>query len=106
MYLVRTMRNEEAQERKIGGFVGWVSEMSRWWQKRVMRERRREAKRQMFLVESIQLGPRQRVVLLRCGGDRFLVGTGADGIQSIVRVGAAPETGELPVVAGIDVRWG
>jgi flagellar biogenesis protein FliO len=38
----------------------------------------------MFILESIVLGPKQRLVLLRCGDERFLVGTGPEGIQTIV----------------------
>jgi hypothetical protein len=120
MYLVTTagttMRNtmngteklddDVAEVQAVGGVAGWLMQAAQWWKQRGLRERRRTAKRQMFIVESIQLGPKQRVVLLKCGGDRFLVGTGAEGIQSIVRVGAVPLTGELPVVTGGDERWG
>ena len=95
-----------AEAQAVGGVAGWLMQATEWWKQRGVRDRRRAEKRQMFIVESIQLGPKQRVVLLKCGGDRFLVGTGAEGIQSIVRVGAVPLTGELPVVTGGDERWG
>ena len=49
------------------------------------------------VLESLALGPRERVLLLECQGRRFLVGQGAQGLVLLARVGrgraaAPPET--------------
>ena len=46
----------------------------------------REAKRQMRVVETLALGGRKQLVLVSCAGERFLVGTGPEQVQTIVRV--------------------
>ena len=97
---------EQVQETAVvAGFAGWIGQAGRWWRDRDSRQRSRAGKRQMFIVETLSVGPKQRVVLLRCGGDQFLVGTGPEGIQSITRVGEIPVTGELPVVTAGVAGW-
>jgi flagellar biogenesis protein FliO len=113
MYLV-TLDGESKQvdeqklrgEAEIGGLARLVWQVWRRWKARGMRQRRRDAKRQMFLVESMVLGPKQRVVLMRCGAERFLVGMSAEGITSVVRVGMSPGTSDLPLASGADGHWG
>jgi flagellar biogenesis protein FliO len=90
----------------VGGLAGWMIGTVRWWKKRGMRRARRAARRQMFIVETLDLGPKQRMVLLKCAGERFLVGTGPEGIRTIVRVAAHSLPGELPVLVAGDERWG
>lgn len=89
----------------LGGVAGWCWQLGERWRRRLAQGRERAAKRQMFILESLQVGPKQRVVLLKCGDDRFLIGTGPEGIQSIARVGAAPESGELPAVRNGGQGW-
>jgi len=43
--------------------------------------------RRMQVVETLALGGRKQLLLVSCDGERFLVGTGADQVQSIVRLG-------------------
>ena len=94
MHLIKTeMMSRTSQASELTGAVsrldalnGWLTRAARWWRQREIASLRRKAKRQMFLVESLVVGPKQRVVLLRCGSERFLVGTGAEGILSIVPV--------------------
>jgi hypothetical protein len=43
--------------------------------------------KELSIVETLDVGLRQRVLLLRCGEERFLVGTGPAGVQAITRVG-------------------
>ncbi len=75
------------------GPAAWLKQLGRWWRQRSRSERRRRAKRRLFLLESVTLGPRQRVVLMRCGHERFLVGLGSDGVRTIVAVRAKPGAG-------------
>lgn len=48
--------------------------------------RGRSAARQMKLVETLALGGRKHLLLVVCGGESFLVGTGAESVQTIVHV--------------------
>jgi hypothetical protein len=77
---------DEANGRGRSG-EGLVPRLLRWWVQRCLRQHRRAAKRQLFLVETMVLGPKQKVYLMKCGEERFLVGTGPDGVTSMVRVG-------------------
>ena len=55
------------------------------------------AERQMTLVETLSLGGRRQMMLVDCQGERFLVGCGADEVQTIVHVplhGSGTATGE------------
>ena len=40
----------------------------------------------MRVVETLALGAKQKLLLVTCGGERFLVGTGPDSVSTIVRV--------------------
>ena len=40
----------------------------------------------MRVVETLALGGRKQLVLVSCAGERFLVGTGPEQVQTIVRV--------------------
>jgi flagellar biogenesis protein FliO len=48
----------------------------------------------MQILETLPLGAKKQLLLVGCDGERFLVGTGAEGVQTIVRLGriAAEET--------------
>jgi flagellar biogenesis protein FliO len=46
----------------------------------------RRENRSLELIETLPLGPKRQLMLVRCEQDKFLVGCGADGISSIVRV--------------------
>ena len=48
---------------------------------------------ELELIETLTLAPKKQLMLVRCGGLRFLVGTGADSVQTIVRV-SVPGEGE------------
>ena len=66
-----------------GGLAGWVLGLIRG------REARKTAKH-MRVVEHLSLGGRRQLTLVVCDGQRFLVGGGADGVETIVRVGPEP----------------
>ena len=44
------------------------------------------AKRHMELVEMLQLGGKRQLMLVVCDGQRYLVGAGGDGVQSITEI--------------------
>ncbi len=58
----------------------------------IVRMRRAQAqgskRRQMKLVESLQLGNRRQLLLVVCDNQRYLVGAGADNVGSILAVEA------------------
>jgi flagellar biogenesis protein FliO len=47
----------------------------------------RRTEKQMHLLETLPLGGKRQLMLIRCGEQRFLVGAGVDGVQTIVEVG-------------------
>ena len=47
---------------------------------------RRAARRQMEVLETLNIGPKKQLMLVRCQGERYLVGTGTESVQTIVRV--------------------
>lgn len=42
--------------------------------------------RQMELLETLSLGPKRQLMLVRCGDEQFLVGGGLDRIETIVKM--------------------
>jgi len=57
------------------------------WPRILPNHARRTTEKEMSILETLDLGLRQRLLLLRCGDERFLVGTGPAGVQAITRVG-------------------
>lgn len=102
----RMARLEEVEAASEGGMVWLILEGWRRWKAHTLRERRRSAKRQLFILETIALGPKQRLVLMKCGEERFLVGTGADGVTSVVRVEAPLAGNQVPLAVNVDESRG
>ncbi len=74
------MANVMANDKPVvGGVMGFVIDLVRG--RDVAR-----AERSMKVLETLQLGGRRQLLLVRCGRQQFLVGAGADGIQTIVAV--------------------
>ena len=71
-----------------GGLAGWVLGMIR-------RRNVKTAERHLHIVETLALGGRRQLLLVTCDGERFLVGSGADRVDTIVRVGAVKPTEDL-----------
>jgi hypothetical protein len=44
---------------------------------------------QLMLLETLSLGGRRQLFLIACGGEQYLVGAGAEGVGSMLRVGSA-----------------
>ena len=57
------------------------------------------AKKRMRVIETMALGAKKQLLLVSCDGERFLVGTGPDQVQTIVRLGSELETKETAAVA-------
>lgn len=74
-------RNSTKTAEGTAGLAQWLLDALRG-----MRSRRQVAARQMQLLETLPLGGRRQLMLVSCGGERFLVGGGADSIETIVRV--------------------
>ena len=75
---------------RLGGAALWLVQAAQLLWKWAGASRLRSGERQMEVVETLALGGRKQLLLVRCGGESFLVGTGADSVQSIIRV--TPQT--------------
>jgi hypothetical protein len=63
--------------------AAWLQQsMARW--RAGTKARTRE--RQLELVEALSLGGKRQLLLVRCGGESFLVGGNATDVQTMVRV--------------------
>ena len=57
-----------------------------WLFRRLAANQLARTERQLRVMETLHLGGRRQLVLVSCGDERFLVGTRADGIDTITRV--------------------
>src|ERR1700722_14052686 len=92
MFKVRTVGQtlEKAAPRELEGAVGWVLARLREY-----RGTCASTRREMHLLETLSLGGRRQLMLVECGGQRFLIGGGAESVETIVGV----ETRVPPSVA-------
>ena len=70
------------------GLAGWLLG--------VLRERkcrRGTRQKQLQLIEVLPLGGKRQLMLVDCAGERFLVGGGAENVQTIVRLQGADSLG-------------
>jgi flagellar biogenesis protein FliO len=78
--------SEETTARKtapeVQGLAGWVLGLLRG-----LGQREAQVK-QMELIETLTLGGKRQLMLVSCGGERFLVGGGLESVETIVRVNA------------------
>jgi len=44
----------------------------------------------MQVLETLSVGPRKQLILLRCAGETYLIGTGAESVQAIQRIESRP----------------
>ena len=63
------------------GMIGWA-----WRWVRGLRVGVRGGNRVLEVVETMSLGGRRQLMLVRCEGKKFLVGCGGDSVQTIVAV--------------------
>ncbi len=88
-----------------GGLAGWLLEwfkmpLGHRFARLAARFGRDRAAPRMELVEVLALGGKRQLLLVVCDGQRYLVGIGGDGVQTIVPMGQLlPREG---MEAGID----
>lgn len=68
---------------------GLAGVLLRLWNER--RSSRKADERHMELLETLPLGSKRQLMLIRCAGDRFLVGGSLDCIETIVKIGPSNE---------------
>jgi len=88
-------RNGFGDARRREGLAEWILRaVPAWW---AMRARGNATPaRQMTVVETLSLGGRRQMMLVICQGERFLVGCGADEVQTIVHVPGLGSGGSCP----------
>jgi flagellar biogenesis protein FliO len=64
----------------VQGLAGWVLGLLRG-----LGQREAQVK-EMQLIETLALGGKRQLMLVSCGGERFLVGGGLESVETIVRV--------------------
>ncbi len=82
-------RPERTDKAGPGGLAGWVMGLM------ARREGLKEA-RHLRVLETHALGGRRQLMLVLCDGERFLVGSGSDRVDTIVRIGEAVKAAEAP----------
>jgi len=75
-----TMANGKVQ---VGGFAGWAIKL---FQQGRANAAARSQEREMALIETLSLGGRKQLALVSVAGQKFLVGTSAEGVDSIALV--------------------
>ena len=68
---------------EVQGLAGWVLGLLRGWRSRSEMQRK-----QLRLVETLQLGGKRQLMLVTCAGESFLVGGGMESVETIVRLKA------------------
>jgi flagellar biogenesis protein FliO len=59
----------------------------------------RPSERRMKVVERLAIGAKKELLLVLCGGEHFLIGTGPDGVQTIAPV--ARQTARVATPEGL-----
>jgi flagellar biogenesis protein FliO len=68
---------------EVQGLAGSVLGLLRGWRSRSEMQRK-----QLRLVETLQLGGKRQLMLVTCAGESFLVGGGVESVETIVRLKA------------------
>ncbi len=77
------------------GWLGWViARVTGEW------PLRRGKARQLQMLETLPLGGKRQLILVSCAGELYLVGAGADGVQSIVKAGSGGAGAEFERLGG------
>ena len=96
---VRPGSLEEASAPEVTGLAGWLLALVRAW-----RGQRECQQKQLQLVETLPLGGKRQLMLVRCGGESFLVGGSFESVETIVRLRA--ETSLDPTTDRLEERCG
>ncbi len=82
--------SETTKQWEPEGLAGWVLTRFRAY------SGRRSAKHEhMRVLETLSLGGKRQLILVECGGERYLVGGGPESIQTIVRTSEQAAACEL-----------
>jgi flagellar biogenesis protein FliO len=68
---------------EMQGLAGWFLGLLRGWRGQLETQRK-----QLRLVETLALGGKRQLMLVTCAGESFLVGGGAESVETIVRLKA------------------
>jgi flagellar biogenesis protein FliO len=82
----KTMASNAAAH-EVQGLAGWVLGLLRGLGQREVQVK------EMQLIETLALGGKRQLMLVSCGGERFLVGGGLESVETIVRVKAEGSVG-------------
>ena len=69
---------------------GVAGALLQWWVER--RSKRQESVQQLQIVDALTLNSKQKLMLVDCAGQKFLVGVGLEQISAIVRVESPEDT--------------
>jgi flagellar biogenesis protein FliO len=94
----RRVENKTATTPNVQGLVGWMLSMLDSW-----RGAGEACQRQLRLIETLPLGGKKELMLVTCAGESFLVGGGAEGVETIVRLHGEASLDRL--AASLDKTW-
>jgi flagellar biogenesis protein FliO len=81
------------------GLVSWMlGLLSEWRGDRVAQ------RRQLKLVETLALGGKRQLMLVTCGGERFLIGGGPESVEAIVRLNGEALVDDAAEILGESCR--
>jgi hypothetical protein len=69
---------------------GLAGALLQWWSKR--QSKKNISVRKLHILETLPLNSKQKLMLVCCAGQQFLVGAGVDEISSIIRVESVEES--------------
>lgn len=69
---------------------GVAGALLQWWVER--RSKRQASVQQLQIVDALTLNSKQKLMLVDCAGQRFLVGVGLEQISAIVKVESPEDT--------------
>jgi len=78
---VRPGSLEGASAPEVAGLARWLLALARGW-----RGPRECQQKQLQLVETLSLGGKRQLMLVRCAGESFLVGGSFESVETIVRL--------------------
>lgn len=76
----RSMKSTKTSRNQTG-LAGWMLGFMR-----SLRAESQPVVKQMHLLETLPLGGKRQLLLVSCGGERFLVGGSLESVETIVRV--------------------
>ena len=92
------MADEKKNGLQVGGFAGWAIAAMQRGRARALARR---PERTLELVETLSLGGKRSVAVVACDGQKFLVGMGAETVETIVPVTAPQMRSDV-----VQANWG